>query len=58
MSIKKFNYQEKIRIIKGCWKGFIGKVVGYDNQEYKIKFSGRGLVTTYVYFRSHKMSKL
>jgi len=58
MATKKFDYQQKVRIKKGSWKGCIGKVIGYVAAKYRIKFSGKGKVTTVISFYPSEMETI
>lgn len=58
MATKKFDYQEIVKIKKGSWKGYSGKVIGWIAGKYRIKFSGRGRVTTVISFYPSEMAKI
>ena len=52
---KKFEYHQKVRVVKGSWKNEVGIVTGYERGHYVIRFSGRGRITTFVDFKSTEL---
>lgn len=54
---KKFDYQEIVKITKGSWKNFTGKVIGYVAGKYRVKFTGRHM-TTVISFYPNEMGHI
>lgn len=53
--MKKFDLFEKVEVVSGAWKGFVGTVAGYEDGQYRIRFGGRGRIVTHVSFRSREL---
>ena len=52
---KHFDLYQKVTVTKGPFKGTDGKVTGYGNGKYNIRFGGRGRRVVFCEFRSNQL---
>lgn len=55
--MKLFDLYQTVTIAKGPFKGTQGKVMGYHNGKYNIRFGGKGKRVVFCDFRPHQIKR-
>ena len=56
-TMKLFDLYQTVTIAKGPFKGTQGKVMGYHNGKYNIRFGGKGKAVVFCDFRPHQIKR-